>query len=56
MIRMFVDQEKTLDRVNRDKLWKVLEQYGVRGQLLDNIRAIYANNKRAVRTASGTSD
>ena len=34
---VFVDQEKAFDRVNRDKLWKVLEQYGVRGQLLDNI-------------------
>ena len=53
---VFVDQEKTFDRVNRDKLWKVLEQYGVMGQLLDNIRAIYANSKSAVRTASGTSD
>ena len=53
---VFVDQEKAFDRVNRDRLWKVLEQYGVKGQLLDNIRAIYANSKSAVRTTSGTSD
>ena len=53
---MFVDQEKAFDRVNRDKLWRVLEQYGVMGQLLDNIRAIYANSRSAVRTSSGTSD
>ena len=53
---VFVDQEKAFDRVNRDKLWKVLEQYGVMGQLLDNIRAIYTNSKSSVRTASGTSD
>ena len=53
---MFVDQEKAFDRVNRDKLWKVLEQYGVIGQLIDNIRAIYANSRSAVRTASGKSD
>ena len=53
---VFVDQEKAFDRVNRDKLWKVLEEYGVKGQLLDNIRAIYANSKSAVRTTSGTSD
>ena len=53
---VFVDQEKAFDRVNRDKLWKVLEQYDVKGQLLDNIRAIYANSRSAVRTASGTSD
>ena len=53
---VFVDQEKAFDRVNRDKLWRVLEQYGVMGQLLDNIRAIYANSRSAVRTSSGTSD
>ena len=53
---MFVDQEKAFDQVNRDKLWKVLEQYGVMDQLLDNIEAIYAKSRSAVRTASGTSD
>ena len=53
---MFVDQEKAFDRVSRDKLWKVLEQYGVMGHLLDNIRAIHANSRSAVRTANGTSD
>ena len=53
---MFVDQEKAFDGVNKDKLWKVLEQCGVMGQLLDNIRAIYANSRSAVRTASGPSD
>ena len=49
-------KKKAFDRVNRDKLWKVLEQYGVMGQLLDNIRAIYANSRSAVRTTTGTSD
>ena len=53
---VFIDQEKAFDRVNRDKLWKVLEQYDIKGQLLDNIRAIYSNSKSAVRTTSGTSD
>ena len=48
--------EVAFDRVNRDKLLRVLEQYGVMGQLLDNIRAIYANSRSAVRTSSGTSD
>ena len=53
---VFVDQEKAFDRVNRDKLWKVPEQYADIGQLLDNIRAIYANSRSAVRIASGTYD
>ena len=48
--RVFVDQEKAFDRVNRDKLWRVLETYSVKGQLLDNIRANYTNNLSSVRT------
>ena len=40
---VFVDQEKAFDRVNRDKLWQTLEMYNIQGQLLDSIRAIYAN-------------
>ena len=30
----FVDLEKAYDRVAQDKLWEVLQEYGVDGQLL----------------------
>ena len=50
---VFVDQEKAFDRVDREKLWGVLEQYNIKGQLLDNIKALYAGSKSAVRTPSG---
>ncbi|GFS19314.1 reverse transcriptase-like protein [Elysia marginata] len=50
---IFVDLEKAFDRVDRNKLWKVLECYGIHGQLLDSVRAIYKNSQSAVRTASG---
>ena len=53
---VFVDQEKAFDRVNRNKLWKELENYTVRGQLLDNIRAIYENSRSAVRTSEGLTE
>ena len=53
---VFVDQEKAFDRVNRDKLWQTLELYHIQGQLLDNIRAIYANSMSAVRTSGGLTD
>ena len=30
----FTDLEKAYDRVSRDKLWKVLQEFGIDGQLL----------------------
>ena len=53
---IFVDQEKTPDRVNRDKLWQTLKLYYIQGQSLDSIRAIYANSMSAVRTSGGLTD
>ena len=37
----FVALEKTYDRVPRDKLWKILQEYGVGGQLLRAIKSFY---------------
>ena len=37
----FVDLEKAYDRVPRDKLWKVLREYGVNGQLLLAVKSFY---------------
>jgi hypothetical protein len=37
----FIDLEKAYDRVPREKLWKVLQEYGVDGQLLTAIRSLY---------------
>ena len=34
---LYVDLEKAFDRVNRDKILKIIEQYDVKGQLLSNI-------------------
>ncbi|XP_072050312.1 uncharacterized protein [Amphiura filiformis] len=50
---IFIDQEKAVDRVNRDLLWTVLEDYGVKGQLLDSVRAIYRGSLCTVRTRTG---
>ena len=41
------------DRVSRNKLWMTFEEYNVRGQLLDNISAIYTNSVSAIRTQDG---
>ena len=42
----FVDLEKAYDNVSREKLWKVLDEYGVKGKLL---RAIQRHCTRMVR-------
>ena len=45
----FVDLEKAYDRVPRDKLWKVLHEYGVNGQLLRAIKSFYCRPEVCVR-------
>ena len=37
----FVDYEKAYERVPRDKLWKVFQEYGVNGQWLRAIESFY---------------
>lgn len=53
---VFVDQEKSFDWVNWGRRWEVLDQNKVKGQLLDNNRAMYTNSMSAVCKASETSD
>ena len=55
-LNIVFDQEKAFDRVNRDKLLQTLEMYNIRGQLLDSIRAMYANSMSTVRTSEGLTD
>ena len=45
----FVDLEKAYDRVPPDKLWKVLQEYGVDGQLLRAIKSFYCRPEVCVR-------
>uniref|UniRef100_A0A3Q3T275 Reverse transcriptase domain-containing protein n=1 Tax=Mastacembelus armatus TaxID=205130 RepID=A0A3Q3T275_9TELE len=52
----FVDLEKAFDRVPRDILWEVLQEYGVRGSLLGAIRSLYKWSRSLVRIAGSKSD
>ena len=50
----FVDLEKTYDRIPRDKLWAVLLQYGIDGQLQTAIKSLYMHSEVCVRANSAT--
>ena len=45
----FVDLEKVYDNVSREKLWKVLDEYGVKGKLLRAIQALHEDGKARVK-------
>ena len=44
----FVDLKKAYDRISRDKLWAVLLQYGIDGQLLTAIKSLYMHSEVCV--------
>ena len=50
----FVDLEKAYDRIPRDKLWAVLLQYGIDGQLLTAMKLLYLHFEVCVRVNSAT--
>ena len=45
---MFVDLQKTYDRIPRDKPWAVLLQYGIDDQLLNAIKSFYMHSEVCV--------
>ena len=50
----FVDLEKAYDHISRDKLWAVLLQCGVGGQLLTAIKSLYMHSEVCVSVNSAT--
>ena len=45
----FVNLQKAYDRVPRDKLWAILLEHDVRGQLLATIKLLYKQSEVCVR-------
>ena len=45
---------RAYDRIPRDKLWEVLLQYGIDGQLLTAIKSLYVHSEVCVRVNSAT--
>ena len=51
MIVASINLEKAFDKVCRDKLWQVLERYGIQGALMRAIQSMYAGSQACVCTS-----
>ena len=52
----FIDYVKALDRVDHNKLWKILKEMGIPAHLTCLLRNLYAGQEETVRTRHGTTD
>ena len=52
----FIDYAKTLDCVDHNKLWKILQEMGIPDYLTCLLRNMYAGQEATVGTGHGTID
>ena len=52
----FVDYDKAFDCVDRNKLWKILQEMGIPDHLTCLLRNLYVRQEAAVRTVHETMD
>ena len=52
----FIDYAKAFDRVDHNKLWKILKEMGIPDHLTLLLRNLYAGQEATVRTGRGTTD
>ena len=52
----FIDYVKAFDCVDHNKLWKILKEMGIPGNLICLLRNLYAGQEATVRTGHGTTD
>ena len=52
----FVDYAKAFERVDHNKLWKILKEMGIPDHLTCLLRNLYAGQEATVRTGHGTTD
>ena len=50
----FIDYTKVFDFVDRNKLWKILQEMGIPDHLTCLLRNLYAGQETTVRTGHGT--
>ena len=52
----FINYTKDFDRVDHNKLWKILKEVGIPDHLACLLRNLYAGQEATVRTGYGTTD
>ena len=52
----FIDYAKAFDRVDHNKLWKILKEMGIPDHLTCLLRNVYAGQEATIRTGRGTTD
>ena len=52
----FIDFSKAYDRIDRTLLWHKLEQFGISGDFLKTLQALYADVKCSVRVNNTLTD
>ena len=52
----FIDDAKTIDCVDHNKLWKILKEMGIPDHLTCLLRNLYVGQEATVRTVYGTTD
>ena len=52
----FIDYAKAFDRVDHNKLWKILKEMGIPDHLTFLLRNLYAAQEARIRTGHGTTD
>ena len=52
----FIDYAKAFDRVDHNKLWKMLKEMGIPDHLTCLLRNLYAGKEATLRTGHGTTD
>ena len=51
----FIDYAKAFDRMDHNKLWKILQEMGIPDHLTCLLETLYAGQEATVRTGHGTS-
>ena len=52
----FIDLRKAYDSIDRGTLWKVLQWYGIDGNLLDMIELLYLDMKACIRVGESRTE